>query len=64
MKEKLVQNVTVKRAKLGLEPNLTAYLDIDVGELLVCPLFGPSRVISLASLKVISLSTSWGAFSH
>ena len=34
------------------------------GELLVCPPFGLQRVISLAPLRVISLSTFLGAISH
>ena len=37
----------------------TAY--IYAGELLVCPPFGLQRVISLAPLRVISLSTFLGA---
>ena len=41
--------------------NSTAYIYIYAGELLVCPLFGLSRVISLATSKVISLSTFWAA---
>ena len=33
----------------------------NAGELLVCPPFGLQRVISLATLRVISLSTFLGA---
>ena len=36
------------------------YIYIYAGELLVCPPFGLQRVISLAPLRVISLSTFWG----
>ena len=32
---------------------------IYAGELLVCPAFDPSRVVSLATSRVISLSTFW-----
>ena len=37
------------------------YIYIYAGELLVCPPFGLQRVISLATLRVISLSTFLGA---
>ena len=46
-----------------LKPIAYIYIYIYAGELLVCPPFGLSRVISLATTKVISLSGG-GPFSH
>ena len=46
--------------KINILMNLFIHLYMYAGELLVCPPFGLQRVISLATLRVISLSTFLG----
>ena len=62
-KEREKKNIEERARERERERETDIYICVYIyaGELLVSPPFGLQRVISLATLRVISLSTFWGA---